>query len=219
MQGKSGATFQQVPNGAGTRANMDEELDISYFNESLRKATHLFALVIPIGYFLTDRTVSLSILIPIMFLLILLDTARLRGWSLWRLAKPIWGRMIRPNESSRYTGASYIMFATVITVIMFPKLIAICALSFIIVGDTASALIGRKWGKHKFRNKSYEGSFAFLLSSLIPAAIIPEIPLWVGVTGAIIATVTEAMSGRIDDNLSVPLVSGLSMHLLLKTFI
>jgi len=198
---------------------MDEELDISYLNESLRKATHLFALVIPVGYLLTNRFVSLSVLIPIMLLFILLDTARMRGWSLWRLASPIWARMIRPHESNRYTGASHIMFAAVITVIIFPKPVAVCALSFIIVGDTARALIGRKWGRHRFRDKSYEGSAAFFLSSLIPAAVVPEIPLWVGTTGALAATVTEALTGSIDDNLSVPLVSGLLMHLLMKAFV
>ncbi len=184
---------------------MDEELDISYFNESLRKATHLFALVIPIGYFLTNRLVSLAVLLPLAFLFVLFDTARMRGWSLWRLVSPIWGKMIRPNESNRYTGASYIMFAAVLTVVMFPKPIAICALSFIIVGDTAGAMIGRKWGRHRFRNKSYEGSLAFLVSSMIPAAVVPQIPFWVGVAGALTATVTEALSGEIDDNLSVPL--------------
>jgi dolichol kinase len=143
----------------------------------------------------------------------------MRGWRLWRLAKPIWGRMIRPNESARYTGASHIMFAAVLSVILFPKLVAVCALSFIVIGDTASALVGRRWGKHRFRNKSCEGSAAFFLSSLIPAVIIPEIPIWIGTVGALVATVTEAVSGDIDDNLSVPLVSGLAMHLLIRAFV
>ncbi len=197
---------------------MVQEVDISYLNESLRKATHLFALVIPIGYSLTNRTVSLAVLLPLMVLFILLDTARIRGWGLWALAQPIWGRMLRPQESRRYTGASYIMLAAVLAVIMFPKPIAICSLSFIIVGDTAGALIGRKWGKHRFRNRSFEGSAAFLLSSMIPAAIVPDVPLWVGIVGAFVATITEALSGDIDDNLSVPLVAGLIMHLLIKAF-
>jgi len=159
------------------------------------------------------------VLIPLAFLFILFDTARLRGWFFWRYVACIWGPLIRPQEESKYTGASYIMFAAVITVIMFPKPVAICALSFIIIGDTAGALIGRKWGRHKFRNKSYEGSLAFFLSSLIPALYLPVIPFWVIATGAAVATVTEALSSEIDDNLSVPLVSGLAMHLILKALI
>lgn len=199
--------------------DMDNELEITYLNESLRKATHLFGLVIPVGYFLTNREIALCVLIPIMLFFVLFDTARIRGWSLWAIVEPIWGRMIRPQEMKRYTGASYIMLASVLTIAMFPKMIAVCALTFIIIGDTAGAMIGRKWGKHKFRNKSYEGSTAFFLSSLIPAAMIPGFPFWIGAVGALIATITEALSGDIDDNLSVPLVSGLAMHLLIKAFI
>ena len=195
---------------------MDAEDDITYLNESLRKATHLFALTMPIGYMLFPRDIALSVLIPIMGLFILFDTARLQGWGFWSLVKPIWGRMIRPHESNRYTGASYIMFATVLTVIIFDKPVAVCALSFIILGDVAAALVGRKWGKHRYGNKSYEGSFAFLLSAMIPAVLVPGIPILIGVTGAVVATFTEAFSGKIDDNLSVPLVSGLVMYLLLK---
>jgi dolichol kinase len=57
---------------------------------------------------------------------------------------------------------------------------------------------------------------AFFLASLVPALIAPGMTIWVGAIGALAATVTEALSGSIDDNLSVPLVSGLIMHLLLK---
>lgn len=194
----------------------DSEPNITYLNESLRKATHLLALVIPFGYLLTNKSSSLLVLIPLAFLFILFDTARLRGWSIWRLVACIWGPLIRPQEETKYTGASYIMFAAVATIIIFPKPVAICALSFIIIGDTAGALIGRKWGRHKFRNKSYEGSLAFFVSSLIPALYLPEIQFWVIAMGAAVATVTEALSGEIDDNLSVPLVSGLVMHLILR---
>lgn len=194
----------------------DSEANITYFNEGLRKATHLFALIIPLGYLVSNQTASLIVLVPLTFLFILFDTARLRGWPFWRYVGCIWGPLIRPQEETKYTGASYIMFAAVVTIIIFPKPVAICALSFIIIGDTAGALVGRKWGRHKFRNKSYEGSLAFFLSSLIPALYLPDIRFWVVAVGAAAATVTEALSSEIDDNLSVPLVSGLVMHLILK---
>ncbi|MFH1894110.1 MAG: diacylglycerol/polyprenol kinase family protein [Candidatus Zixiibacteriota bacterium] len=216
MKRTESAVSSNVTNESGSGGCLDSQPNITYLNESLRKATHLFALVIPIGYLLTDKQVSLLVLIPLAALFILFDTARLRGWSLWHFVSRIWGPLIRPQEDCRYTGASYIMFSTVLTVVMFPKPVAICALSFIIIGDTAGALIGRKWGRHRFRNKSYEGSLAFFVFSLIPALYLPELPFWLISVGAVVATVTEALSSEIDDNLSVPLVSGLAMHLLMK---
>lgn len=193
--------------------------DISYARESLRKASHLIALAIPITYFLTSKSVILPILSVQTLLFILFETARLRGWSLWKLVSWVWEPLIRPCEAERYSGASYILVASILTIVLFDKPIAVCALAFIFIGDTAAAMVGRKWGRHRFSNKSYEGSAAFFITALIPAFFLSQyIPLWIGIVGALTATVTEALSGKLDDNMSVPLVSGLVMHLAMKLF-
>jgi dolichol kinase len=83
------------------------------------------------------------------------------------------------------------------------------------VGDTFAALIGRKFGRHKFGRKSVEGSLGCLVGTLIVAALAPGLPMWVAAVGAVTATVTEALSVTIDDNITVPLVSGTVMTLLL----
>jgi glycerol-3-phosphate acyltransferase PlsY len=193
------------------------ETDISYTRESLRKATHLLAIVIPVTYLFTDRQLVLPVLIAISATMILLETARLRGWKMWALVAWVWEPLIRPNEAGRYTGASYILVAAIITVVLFDKSVAVCALSFVILGDTAGALVGRRWGRVQFRNKTLEGSSAFFVVSLLPAFILSDsIPLWIGAIGAFVATLTEALSSELDDNLSVPLISGLIMHLLVR---
>lgn len=72
------------------------------------------------------------------------------------------------------------------------------------VGDSFSTLFG-KYGKHKLpynKNKSFEGSAAFLLSSL-PAWIFvgPQIvPL------ALAGAVIESLEIGIDDNLTIPFI-------------
>ncbi len=193
--------------------------DISYARESLRKATHLIALVIPVVYSLTGKTIVLPALALLAFLFILFETARLRGWSLWKLVESVWGPLLRPNEIGKYSGASYILVGAILTIIAYDKAIAVCALTFIIIGDTAAAMVGRKWGHHRFKNKSYEGSAAFFFSSLIPVFVLSHsIPLWVGITGATVATVIEALSGKIDDNLTVPLGAGFVMQVAMRIF-
>jgi len=42
--------------------------------------------------------------------------------------------------------------------------------------------------------------------------IVPGIPFWVKIAGAFIATITEAFTVKIDDNLTVPLISGFAMQ-------
>jgi len=127
--------------------------------------------------------------------------------------------MAREHEmKGDFTGAAYILVTACLVIAFYDKPVAVACLVFIMVGDSAAALIGRKFGKHKYGRKSIEGSLAFCVSAVLMAFVLPELPLYIGIIGAVVATVTEALSTRIDDNASVPLVSGLVMHLLIRIF-
>jgi dolichol kinase len=193
---------------------------ISFGRELWRKATHTGALVIPVGYsaLALEKSDMLSIMIPVAVAMTFIDIARLRGWSLWtRVARPFMEPVLRGHEvSGDFSGATYILWSTVFTVALFRRDIAVAALAFIIVGDTLAALIGRKFGRHRFGRKSLEGSVACLAGTLITALVVPGLSLSVAVLGAVVAAAAEAFSGPIDDNVSVPLLSGLTMLLLEK---
>jgi dolichol kinase len=123
--------------------------------------------------------------------------------------------MIRSHEAAgKLTGASFILMSVCLSVLLFPKPIAVCALSFIIVGDTFAAIIGRPWGKHRFGDKSIEGSLGCFAGALLVACFAPGIPLAIGIPGAVVATLVEAAPIKLDDNITVPLASGLVMLLL-----
>ena len=87
----------------------------------------------------------------------------------------------------------------------------------IILGDFAAALVGRRFGRHRFGgNRSWEGSLAFLVAATIPVFLIPGLPVGIGIAAALLATFVEAFSRVIDDNLSVPILTGLFVHLALR---
>ena len=122
--------------------------------------------------------------------------------------------MVRGHETAGdFLGATYILLSVCLTVALYDKMIAVAALGFIIVGDSFAALVGRKFGRHKFGRKSVEGTLACLVGTLLVALVAPQLPLMLGVIGAVVATATEALSTRIDDNVSVPIISGLVMTL------
>ncbi len=197
----------------------DQYKELSYTGELLRKLTHLFAFIIPGAYVFLQmsRELVLLIMIPIAMGMIIIDIARLRGWKLWRLLRKMISPIIRESEErGDFTGATYILATACLTIALFSRPIAALAMAFIIAGDPASALIGRKFGRHKFRSKSLEGSLAFLIAAIVIALIMPGVPLTVKFIGAVVATITEAVSFRVDDNATVPLVSGLVMTLLLR---
>ena len=203
-------------------------MEISFYNEFKRKGIHLFALSIPIGYFLLPKLLSLLILTPCALGAIAIDIIRLKKLPLHGFLNQLLGPILREHESADFAGASYILSASVFTILLFDKRVAVAAISFIILGDIAAALIGRKFGKTKIKwslannrinwnnRKSLEGSLSCLFMCVLVALVVPHLPLWVGIIGALIATVVEGISLPIDDNFSVPLVSGLVMHLLLQ---
>jgi len=192
---------------------------IPFVQEVLRKTTHMIALVIPGGYHFLglEKNTMLAIMIPIALLMILIDISRLRGWWLWRgvFCAPF-SRMIRAHEQQGdFTGATYILISVCATVALFDKPIAVAALAFIIVGDTLAALIGRRFGTWRFwRGKSLEGSVACFAGTALVAFLAPGLGLTPGLAGAVAAALVEALPLGIDDNISVPLLSGLTMTII-----
>ncbi len=129
------------------------------------------------------------------------------------------GIMIRSKESKDFIGATYILTGSIITIFMFDKPIAIAAIAFIVVGDTAGAIVGRLWGRVRFRSKSLEGSIGFFAACFLVSLIIPGIPFWVKVAGAFTATIVEAITLHIDDNFIVPITSAALMQVIVSQMI
>jgi dolichol kinase len=105
------------------------------------------------------------------------------------------------------------MIAACITVAIFPKPLAIIGYSIVILSDIAAALIGRKFGKTPFLDKSLQGSTAFFVVALIVSGIWTWIFDYttsfflICIVGSILATLAEASTTRfkLDDNIAVPL--------------
>jgi len=193
---------------------------ISLKGEILRKLTHLGAFVVPGSYYFLKipEPYILSILSLAWLIIILIEISRFRNWKLWDYTKWFMAPMLRDSElkGDNFSGAFYILPAMIASILFFDPPVTLISLSFIIFGDPASAIFGRRYGKHKFKNKSLEGSTAFLIFAVAVAIFAPEIPLWIALLGAVTATITEALSFEVDDNVTVPLISGLVITLLMK---
>jgi len=120
----------------------------------------------------------------------------------------IFGSALRQHEMKNLTGATYVFTGSVVCIFMFPKEIAVPSLLILSISDTLAALIGIPFGKHKFLNKSLEGSTAFIISSFFILSIFfPGSLLINGVIAAAI-TLAEAYPMKLDDNFLIPILSG-----------
>ena len=121
--------------------------------------------------------------------------------------------MLRVNEiDGKYTGATWVFIGSTLTIAIFPKEIAVISLVYMSLGDTIAGLVGRKFGKVKFYNKTIEGTLAGLIVCLLSGYLIQlTLPLLVVFSGAFAAMFIELLPLPIDDNLSVPLFAGTIM--------
>ena len=102
-------------------------------------------------------------------------------------------------------------------ILLFAKVLAIVCILFMIFGDMAAALVGKMWGKTKLlAGKSLEGSAACFI--VCAAIALVKLDPTIAIIGAFVATIVELIPFPIDDNLTVPLISGAVMHFLMQGF-
>jgi glycerol-3-phosphate acyltransferase PlsY len=129
------------------------------------------------------------------------------------------GSFLRRHEIRRLSGASYLLLGCFITSLLYGKPIVVAACSYIIVGDTFAAIFGQNIKSPRiFQNKTVLGTAAFLIASLISAYLLHiltgALPLWHLFIGAVAASVFESLPLPLDDNFSVPIITGFIMSLL-----
>ena len=137
--------------------------------------------------------------------------------------------MLRKHEvnSKQITlsGATYVLIAALVTVIFFPKVFVILGIAVLIFGDIFAALIGRKFGKHKFLFKSLEGTLAFFVFGSLVMLATPKIEgnlteYLIGFAAVGVAAIIENISyGWADDNLTIPLAVCGTMAILYSYFL
>lgn len=191
--------------------------EITFAAELKRKAIHSISLLIPIIYIFVSKDIAVPILFVIMAALVLVDILSKRNKFVRNLLKKYFGDILRKHEKKKkklyLNGASWMTISAFLTVLIFPKFVAIVAMTIIVLCDMSSAIFGRRFGKNKlFKKKSWEGSIAFFLAGIIVIwtyffIFQPGIfYLMFGFLGLTFATFGEAISKtiKVDDNIIVP---------------
>jgi dolichol kinase len=129
------------------------------------------------------------------------------------------GSFLRRHEIRRLSGASYLLLGCLITSLLYSKPIVVAACSYIIIGDTFAAIFGQNIKSPRiFQDKTVMGSIGFLVASLVTAYVLhiidATLPLSDLLIGAVAASVIEALPVPLDDNFSVPIITGFVMSLL-----
>jgi dolichol kinase len=149
------------------------------------------------------------------------EYARLLFPRLNAFAIRVMGPIMRKSEVNRVSGTPFYVGSVLLSVAIFPKDIAVLSILFLAIGDPISSIFGITWGHlgPRFGNgKSLIGTaagmgicclitFCYLLYTGHPASHAALIALAGGIAGG----GAEMLPLEIDDNFSIPLVSGLAL--------
>jgi dolichol kinase len=181
-------------------------------HELQRKSFHLGMIIVPVWVYFLPPTPALLGLILATFVTVAIDLLRLSDHRLRTFFLRLFRSLIRSYEEEHLLGSTHYMIAALLSVVVFDHAIAIAALAFLVLGDAAAAIVGKRFGVARFWGKSPQGSFACLaVCLLVGYLLLPS--LWLAVIGAVVATVAEVMPSPLDDNMRVPIFSGIAMQL------
>ncbi len=183
-------------------------------SEFKRKLFHEIGLLIPICYYLFfDKKEAIFGMSIIVIIFVFIEFLRLRYNFGKEFIPKVVGKTLRDYEKVDLSAATYFIISSFFTILLFEKYIAVAAISYNSIGDFFSAIIGKRYGKRKYMGgkKSIEGSLACFVSCMIVGLVILN-PL-LALVGAVAATFAEGYLIKVNDNLSIPLVSGIVLTL------
>jgi glycerol-3-phosphate acyltransferase PlsY len=183
-----------------------------------RKLYHLFGgLGLLSVYYLLGRTPALIFYAALFVVVLMLDIAR--------LLVPTWNRFVfshlenfvRPSEEHKLTGTAPYVLGIGLSLYAYTPEIATAAVCFLAVGDVAATTIGERYGKTRIIDKSLEGTIAFAIAALVAGFLLSfagvHLAPWLIILGSLVAAGVELLPLMVNDNLSIPIISGAVMEL------
>jgi len=190
-----------------------KQLEVSEFS---RKIFHLLNMVIPLihVYSIEERMGMLIFLSLMLIFCFFIEVFRIQYLILNKFFKKYLHFMMRYSEKEgEITGATWVFAGSLFTIILVPKPFCIVALFFLAVGDTFAALVGKSYPFLKIGRKTLSGSIACFVSCCIIGLLFSSnLNTSTILFGAFVATLTELSSMKINDNLSIPIFSGMAMY-------
>lgn len=151
----------------------------------------------------------------------LVDVLRLRSPHISQAVLRVFGRLMRRDELKSLTGNSYFILGLLIIVLAFPRPIVSLAVLYLALGDPVAAIVGTRWGRRRIvGEKSVEGAVAnfivaFAVSYLVGTWLfVSPRPFLLGLIGGASSVIAELLPLKIDDNLTIPVVSGTLLWIL-----
>ncbi len=142
-------------------------------------------------------------------------STRVNDFLMW-----VFSLVSHPHEAHHVNSATWYVTSLALLSLTFNPLVCAVALTVLGFSDPAAAIIGKRYGKHRFDNgRSVEGTVTFVLVGTLAATATmaifhPDVVLWrallIAFSASLAGGLTELFSSRLDDNLGIPVSAGLA---------
>lgn len=188
--------------------------DESFITHWWRVAIRPVAILFLLFYFIFSKTVAVALIGIVCLCFIALDISRFISRQTQELLTVKVKSIFRKGEEKKFSSMTIFLISTFICVLLFEIEIAVTTLVFLTFGDMYSKIFGLAYGRHKLFEKTIEGSLAYIGAVITFGYIIyttVDISLPVLIIGGIAATFSEFFPLGMNDNFTVPIISGAAM--------
>lgn len=147
----------------------------------------------------------------------MLELTRRKSDAINRFSLALFGPTAHPHERERINSATWYCTALVLIALTGVVPAAVVALAALGAGDPLAAIVGRRFGRIKLvHGRTLEGTLAFVAAGSVAAGVLLTILhpglgmvgiVGMAAVGAVFGAITEAISRRVDDNLTIPLAA------------
>jgi dolichol kinase len=177
-----------------------------------RKLMHLAMALVPAVGWWGSFELALSLLCLLLVASLMVEVAR-RWWPwlnhlLWRLLPTAF----KAWEGNQVLGSTWFVIGALASMILWGQDVGGTSVLFLAWGDPTAELVGRRWGRAG-ASKTVVGSVGCLVACLLAGLVgvgLGGISPWAAVAGAAAATVVERWPLPPDDNVWMPVLSGLA---------
>lgn len=193
-----------------------------------RKTWHMLGVLLMIAiHERVSREMAITLLLLTMLVFVVPDILRQYSTKLNEIFIGLFQTVIRESEVHKLSGNSYLISGVLLLVLLFPAKIVTLTMFFLAFADPIASCIGIRYGKDKILGqKSLQGTVAaFVVCTLITFiyirsySLMTENILAVSVVAGLIGALSELLPiGKLDDNLTLPLMSATGLYFLFSSF-
>jgi dolichol kinase len=210
-----GALTEILPHITGEKPSPNHSLMSG--SRGLREAIHMGSFVLSfICIYILGNVAVASLILLVMVLYTVSEVSRVRGNNIPVLSSITWRAANKTELYEFATSPIYFALGIAISLLVFPAPIPYVAITTLTLGDGCAHVFGRKFGKTPLpvnKGKNLEGTIVGFLFAFLGAMIFvdPTRALIVAAVGMLV----EALPLPLNDNLTIPLASGLTLFLIL----